>query len=62
MKNFDLQIIWSAQTPYVIPGFLALHVHIEAKRSVVAVNQLVDKWFSQVETEKKAHLNFIHLN
>ena len=62
MKSFDLQIIWSAQTPFTIPGLLALHIQITANRTVMPVNETVDKWFSAIDTEKKAELNFIHLN
>ena len=62
MRNFDLQIIWSAHTPFLVPGFLALHIQIEAKRSVERVGKNVEKWFSKIEPEKKAMLKYIHLN
>ncbi|HYJ38503.1 MAG TPA: hypothetical protein VEV87_07785 [Chitinophagaceae bacterium] len=62
MRNFDLQIIWSAKTPYSIPGFLALHVHIESQRTAIPVNNVICKWFHHLEPEQKAELSFIHLN
>jgi hypothetical protein len=62
MKNFDVQIIWSAQTSYEIPGFLALHLQIEARRSTLPINKVVKKWFNKLDAEKKASVRFIHLN
>ena len=62
MKNFDLQIIWSAKTPYIIPGFLALHLQIEARRTTVPINKVVKKWFNELDPEKKAAVRYIHLN
>ena len=62
MKNFDVQIIWSAQTPYIIPGYLALHLQIEARRTTVPINKVVKKWFNKLDTEKKSLVRFIHLN
>ncbi len=62
MKNFDLQIIWSAQTPYTIPGFLALHLQIEARRTTRPINKVVKKWFNNLDPEKKDRVRYIHLN
>jgi hypothetical protein len=62
MRNFDLQIIWSARTPYTIPGFLALHLQIEAERTTTHINEVVEKWFNKIDAEKKASVKFIHLN
>jgi hypothetical protein len=62
MKNFDLQIIWSAQSPFVIPGFLALHVHLEAERAAIPTNVLLEKWFYNLDEKEKAHMAFVHLN
>jgi len=62
MKNFDLQIIWSAQTPYIIPGFLALHLQIEARRTTRPINKVVKKWFNDLEADKKDAVRYIHLN
>ena len=62
MKNFDLQIIWSARTPYTIPGFLALHLQIEARRTTFPVNIVVKKWFNKLDPEKKDAVRYIHLN
>jgi len=63
MRNFDLQIIWSSQTtPFVIPGYLALHVQIEAERSLISLNRLVDKWFPAIEPEDKMSISYVHLN
>lgn len=62
MRNFDLQIIWSSQTPFNIPGYLALHVQIEAERSHISLNKLVDKWFPSLEPEDKMSINYVHLN
>jgi hypothetical protein len=62
MRNFDLQIIWSAKTPYSIPGFLALHVHIESRRTAIHVNEMVSKWLPHLEPEELVKVSFIHLN
>jgi hypothetical protein len=62
MRNFDLQVIWSSQTPFHIPGFLALHVQIEAERSLISLDNLVDKWFPETEPEDKMSMSFINLN
>ena len=62
MRNFDLQIIWSVETPYTIPGFLALHLQIEARRTVVPMNKVVKKWFNNLEPEKKNMVRYLHLN
>ena len=62
MINFDLQIIWSAHTPFIIPGFLALHVQIEAKRCVLDVEDVVDKCFRDLPPDEKIVVSFVHLN
>jgi hypothetical protein len=62
MRNFDLQIIWSASTDYAIPGFLALHVHLESERTTIPLEEIVEKWFSQIEPEEKYAVSFVHLN
>ena len=62
MRNYDLQIIWSSSTDYSIPGFLALHVHLEAERTTVPLGDIVEKWFSQLEPEEKFSISFMHLN
>jgi hypothetical protein len=50
------------ETPYTIPGFLALHLQIEARRTVVPVNKVVKKWFNNLEPEKKNMVRYLHLN
>jgi hypothetical protein len=62
MKNFDLQIIWSAQTHYSIPGFLALHLHLEAERTTMPVDERIFTWFSHLPPEKKEAIQYIQLN
>ena len=71
MKNFDLKIIWSADSSdYVIENglhyglstFLALQLKYYIRQTVMESHDMVNKWFHSLEPADQAQVKIIHLN
>ena len=71
MKKLSIRIIWSVDSRhYILENgldheactFLALHLPHNIEKSTVVVNEVVNKWFSDLEPKDKAAVNSIHLN